>query len=145
MFVRWVVRKHKNADIANVTFHDAYLMESFRNEDGNPRQRTVTYLGNIRQIDEQFPTIERELFLLRAENILATTPEVSPADAKQAMQQLQETVQPLDADEVMVGFQNTLRWYTTWWRDNKQLPVTTSLRKQIESVVETLNQLLREE
>ncbi|MEL7436232.1 MAG: hypothetical protein AAFN11_19990 [Chloroflexota bacterium] len=140
-----MVRKHKNADIANVTFHDAYLMESFRNEDGNPRQRTVTYLGNIRQIDEQFPTIERELFLLRAENILATTPEVSPADAKQAMQQLQETVQPLDADEVMVGFQNTLRWYTTWWRENKKLPVTPSLRKQIESVVETLNQLLREE
>lgn len=145
MFVRWVVRKHKNADIANVTFHDAYLMESFRNEDGKPRQRTVTYLGNIRQIDEQFPTIERELFLLRAENILATTPEVSPTDAKQAIRQLQERVQPLDADEVMVGFQNTLRWYTTWWRENGKTPVNATLRKQIESVVETLNQLLREE
>ena len=145
MFVRWVVRKHKNADIANVTFHDAYLMESFRNEDGKPRQRTVTYLGNIRQIDEQFPTIERELFLLRAENILATTPEVSPTDAKQAIRQLQERVQPLDADEVMVGFQNTLRWYTTWWRENGKTPVNATLRTQIESVVETLNQLLREE
>lgn len=145
MFVRWVVRKHKNAEIANVTFHDAYLMESFRNEDGNPRQRTVTYLGNIRQIDAQFPTIERELFLLRAENILATTPEVSPADAKQAIAQLQERVQPLDADEVMVGFQNTLRWYTTWWRENGKLPATATLRQQIESITETLNQLLQEE
>lgn len=145
MFVRWVVRKHKNAEIANVTFHDAYLMESFRNEDGNPRQRTVTYLGNIRQIDEQFPTIERELFLLRAENILATTPEVSPADAKQAITQLQERVKPLDADEVMVGFQNTLRWYTTWWRENDKMPLTATLRKQIASITETLNQLLQEE
>jgi predicted MarR family transcription regulator len=59
MYVRWVVRKHKNASVADTSFHDAYLVESYRDENGNPRQRTICYLGNIRQIAGEFPAIER--------------------------------------------------------------------------------------
>ena len=77
MYIRWIVRRHKNASTANVVFHDAYLVESFRDLRETPRQRMVCYLGNIRQIDDEFPAIERELFLLRAERILASTPGVS--------------------------------------------------------------------
>lgn len=141
MFIRWIVRKHKNSEIADVTFHDAYLVESYRNEEGDPRQRTVSYLGNIRQIDGEFPTIERELFLLRASIILDSLSELSTADRKKSMEQLQQRVPPLDAREVMVGFKNTLRWYCRWWLENGGMPSETELLRQIEIAQQTPDQL----
>lgn len=137
MFIRWIVREHKNADVADVAFHDAYLVESYRDEQGSPRQRTISYLGNIRQIGEDFPGIERELFLLRAELILQSLPDVSPQDCKQVLCQLHQKVPPLTADEVMVGFQNTLRWYYQWWHTNgERAPTRRELLRLVERAQE---------
>ncbi len=122
MFVRWVVRGHKNSDIVNVTFHDAYLVESYRDEQGEPRQRTVSYLGNVRQIAQEFPAIERGLFLLRIQAILASLEELSPADREQTMLQIQKRIPPLSHDEMMIGFVNTLRWYYRWWQTHESVP-----------------------
>ncbi len=111
MYIRWVVRSHKNASVANTTFHDAYLVESYRDEQGSPRQRTICYLGNIRQIDESFPPVERELFLLRADRILASIAELTPADRMDVLDMLQQKVQPLTLGEIRVAFVESVRWY----------------------------------
>lgn len=116
MFIRWVIRKHKNTAVADMTFHDAYLVESFRDDNNNPRQRTLCYLGNIRQIADQFPTIERELFFLRADRILSSMPDVNGEERAQVLALLREKVPPLNDDEVMEAFRNNLRWYSQWWR-----------------------------
>ncbi len=118
MYIRWIVRGHRNSEAADVNFHDAYLVESFRDESGEPRQNTLAYLGNIRQIGDNFPGIERELFLLRAEFILGSLPGLSEADLKQVMGLLHQKVPPLDSKEAVIGFQNTLRWFFRFWRDN---------------------------
>jgi hypothetical protein len=123
MYVRWVVRKHKNASTADVVFHDAYLVESYRDERDTPRQRMICYLGNIRQIDGEFPTIERELFLLRAERILMSTPDVSEQEREPAMRLLRKKFAPLSEAEVEEAFRNNLRWYYRWWR-NRGRPLT---------------------
>lgn len=122
MFIRWVVRGHKNADAADVTFHDAYLVESYRDDDGNPRQRNLGYLGNIRQLGDQFPGIERELFLLRSEIILESMPEISLAERQQVLGLLHQKVSPLTEDEVLLAFHNNLRWYYRWWQENGGVP-----------------------
>lgn len=132
MFIRWIVRGHKNTEIADVTFHDAYLVESYRDENGTPRQQTVAYLGNIRQIGEDFPGIERELFLLRAEFIMETISRISPAERKQIIGQLHQKVPPLDAREAEIGFHNTLRWFFRWWRDNGGAPGEEELMKIVQ-------------
>jgi hypothetical protein len=134
MFVRWIVRGHKNADSAGVTFHDAYLVVSFRDEAGEPRQRTLAYLGNIRQIDGVLPAIERELFLLRAEIILNSTPGLSDLDRGQVLGQLHRKVPPLTAEEIKVGFFNTLHWYFRWWQDNGGAPTHAELLALVERV-----------
>ena len=95
VYIRWVVRKHKNASVADMTFHDAYLVESFRDEVGNPRQRTISYLGNIREIGDEFPTIERELFMLRAERILSSLPELNGDERNEVLDLLRQRVLPL--------------------------------------------------
>jgi hypothetical protein len=118
MYVRWVVRHHKNAAIANTSFHDAYLVESYRDDRGRPRQRTICYLGNIRQIDEDFPAIERELFLLRAERILHGFDELSSDDRDGIMAMLHHKVHPLSNTEVMAAFTENLRWYRRWLDEN---------------------------
>lgn len=122
MYVRWVIRRHKNAAIADAAFHDAYLVESYRDERGAPRQRTVCYLGNIRQIGASFPTIERELFLLRAERILESIAELSPPDREEAMATLRLKVPPLTRDEVLLAFSENLRWYRRWWEQHGNIP-----------------------
>lgn len=119
MYVRWVVRRHKNAAIANTTFHDAYLVESYRDEKGSPRQRTICYLGNIRQIDEDFPAIERELFLLRADRILMAIEELSYDDRAVIVDMLRQKVRPLTRLEVMNAFRENLRWYRRWLEENE--------------------------
>jgi hypothetical protein len=122
MYVRWVVRRHKNAAIANTSFHDAYLVESYRDEQRGPRQRTICYLGNIRQIDESFPPIERELFLLRAERILMSVEGLGDEDRGVVMQLLHQKVQPLTSPEVMRAFTENLRWYRRWWAEHGSGP-----------------------
>jgi len=121
MYVRWVIRRHKNATVANTSFHDAYLVESFRDQQGAPRQRTICYLGNIRQIGLSFPTIERELFLLRAERIMETVPELNADDRSEAMRALRQKVPPLTREEVVWAFTENLRWYRLWWEQNGTL------------------------
>lgn len=118
MYVRWVVRRHKNTTVANTSFHDAYLVESYRDERGNPRQRTICYLGNIRQIDGEFPPIERELFLLRAERILTSMENMNPIDCEETINMLHQKVQPLTASEVLAAFTENVRWYRRWWEQN---------------------------
>lgn len=131
MFIRWVVRGHKNSDVADVTFHDAYLVESYRDDNGQPRQRTIAYLGNIRQIGQDFPNIERELFTLRAEIIINSLRDLSDEDRQDVMRQLQEKVPPLAADDVLIAFQANLDWYFRWWEENGGAPSEAQIMEMI--------------
>ncbi len=134
MYVRWVVRKHKNASVADTSFHDAYLVESYRDEAGRPRQRTVCYLGNIRQIAGEFPAIERELFFLRAERIMAATDEVTPCECEETLEMLRQKVPPLTAQEVLHAFTENLRWYRRWWEQNGGGPSDEEIVRMVHSV-----------
>lgn len=134
MFIRWIIRGHKNTDLVDVTFHDAYLVESYRDEDGEPRQRTITYLGNIRQIGDEFPAIERELFLLRAELLLESMPELSTIDCDDVICQLHRKVPPLDHEEMLTGFHNTLSWYYRWWGHNGGFPSREELHRIVDNI-----------
>ncbi|NDJ60691.1 MAG: hypothetical protein GYB67_06170 [Chloroflexi bacterium] len=137
MYIRWIVRGHKNEEVADVTFHDAYLVESYRDDAGRPRQRTISYLGNIRQIGERFPGIERELFLLRAELILGGIAELSDADRKDVLQQLQQRVPPLTEGEVREAFEGNLRWYFRWWQDNGGTPSADEILQMIRNAAQS--------
>jgi hypothetical protein len=133
MYVRWVVRKHKNASVADMTFHDAYLVESYRDEGQGPRQRTICYLGNIRQIGDDFPAIERELFLLRADGILRSLPEVSEVDREQVAELLRQKVPELNHTEVLEAFRGNLQWYFRWWADHGGAPTHDEIMSMIET------------
>jgi hypothetical protein len=132
MYVRWVVRRHKNANIADTSFHDAYLVESYRDESGSPRQRTICYLGNIRKIGGEFPPIERELFFLRAERILLSISDICSADREETMRMLRQKVRPLNEQEVVVAFTENLRWYRQWWEQNGGGPTDAELFEMIQ-------------
>ncbi|HMO57331.1 MAG TPA: hypothetical protein PKA05_02220 [Roseiflexaceae bacterium] len=136
MYIRWIVRKHKNASTANVVFHDAYLVESFRDLRETPRQRMICYLGNIRQIDGAFPAIERELFLLRAERILASTPEVPDDEHDAIVELLRQKVPPLSEAEVEIAFRNNLRWYYRWWHERGCTPTRDAFLEMIDDAAE---------
>lgn len=133
MYVRWVVRRHKNANIADTSFYDAYLVESFRDAGGTPRQRMICYLGNIRQIGDVFPSIERELFLLRAERILASVGELTESDRSEALEALRQKVPPLTDAEVMNAFIENLRWYRRFWEARGGGPTDEELLRIIRS------------
>ena len=133
MYVRWVIRRHKNAAIADTSFYDAYLVESYRDPKGAPRQRTVCYLGNIRQIGGAFPSIERELFLLRAERILDSVAELSRSDREEAMDALRQKVPPLNREEVLQAFTENLRWYRRWWEQHGGGPSDEDLLRIVQS------------
>lgn len=130
MYVRWIVRRHKNASVADTTFHDAYLVESYRDETGKPRQRTICYLGNIRQIGGEFPCIERELFFLRAERILASIEGIS--DCEETMEMLREKVPPLTASEVLAAFKENIRWYRNWWEQHGDAPTEEEILRIVQ-------------
>lgn len=133
MYIRWIVRKHKNASTANVTFHDAYLVESYRDERSEPRQRIICYLGNIRQIGDEFPPIERELFFIRAERILASEPEVRPEDREMILRMVRQKVPELSEAEVMIAFRNTLGWfYQRWQTEGSPRPARDDLIRMID-------------
>lgn len=124
MYINWVVRKHENPHAAHVSFYDAYLMESFRDEAGIPRHRMVQYLGNIRQVGDSFPAMERELFLREAYTILQHIAELSPTERNDVLQQLHLKVPPLTWEEVEQGFRQNLYWYGQWC-DQTQHPLPT--------------------
>ena len=111
MYIRWIVRKHKNAHALHMKFHDAYLVQSYRDQKGNPRQRTLAYLGNLREMEDEFPGIERGLFLLRARRVLANVPELSEDDQKDVLALLQEVAPPLSHEEITHAFHQNLSWY----------------------------------
>lgn len=118
MYIRWVRRGHKSKYAAHVNFHDAYLVESYRDEYERPRQRTISYLGNIRQIDGQFSAIERELFLLRAQEIMNNLPELEGLDSEEMLAQLHRRVPPVGYDEALRAFKENLRWFQQWCESN---------------------------
>jgi hypothetical protein len=134
MFVRWIVRGHKNSELADVTFHDAYLVESYRDEHSRPRQNTVAYLGNIRQIGEEFPAIERELFLMRARLIMQSDPELDGETIEQTLRQLQDKIPPLTAEEMQLGFENSLLWYFQWWHVNGGTPGRQDILEMLDRI-----------
>jgi hypothetical protein len=138
MYIRWVVRRHKNESTANVVFYDAYLVESYRDERNNPRQHTICYLGNIRQIDGAFPTIERELFLIRAERILVGASIVPPEERESILQLLHRKVPALTVSEVQVAFRNNLSWYYRWRLDHGGAPSREELLQLIDSAADTI-------
>jgi len=129
MYIRWVIRKHKNLQAAYVTFHDAYLVESFRDDKGTPRQRILNYLGNLRQFGDSFPLMERELFLLRARMILESMAELSREDQDHVLNQLYVKVPPLSYAEVEHAFYQNLHWYRQWChQENKPLPTPDEIQ-----------------
>jgi hypothetical protein len=132
MYIRWIIRRHKN-EVADTSFHDAYLVESYRDASGSPRQRMICYLGNIRQIGNTFPTIERELFLLRADRILETISELSPSNRSEALEALRQKVPPLSYDEVMAAFAENLRWYRRWWEQRGGGPSDEELLRIVQA------------
>ena len=123
MYIRWIVRHHKNADTANVSFFDAYLVESYRDDAGQPRQRTICYLGNIRQINDNFPALEREIFFIRAERIIAGMASLSSDERLSVSAMLRQKVPDLNPQEVETAVRNNIRWYRKW-RQQRGLPIS---------------------
>jgi len=123
MYIRWIVRHHTNADTANVSFFDAYLVESYRDDAGQPRQRTICYLGNIRQIDDNFPALEREIFFIRAERIIAGMASMSSDERQSVSAMLRQKVPDLNPQEVETAVRNNIRWYRKW-RQQRGLPIS---------------------
>lgn len=138
MYIRWVVRKHKNSATANVIFHDAYLVESYRDDRSDPRQRTICYLGNIRQINDEFPPIERELFFLRAERILAGERDVPPEEREPILQMLRQKVPELTPEEVQIAFHNNVRWFYSRLSDSGKPPSREELMRFLDDAAERM-------
>ncbi len=118
MYVKWVVRRHKNEELANIVFYDAYLVQSYKNEAGEPRQRTMAYLGNLRQIDGQFPVIERALFYIRMEDTMTRNlpAEMLNDEERQKLYAGLATVAPAPSEEEirLSEFLNR-RWHSNYW------------------------------
>jgi hypothetical protein len=129
MYVKWVVRRHKNEELANIVFYDAYLVQSYKNEAGEPRQRTIAYLGNLRQIDGQFPTIERALFYIRMEDtmIRQLPPNVLTEEERRKLYAGLATVAPAPSEEEIrhSEFLNK-RWHSYYWRERAMKPADMS-------------------
>lgn len=140
MYIRWICRKHKSRHAAHMTFHDAYLVQSYRDRKGNPRQRMIAYLGNLREIDNEFPSIERELFLLRARQVMTDLPDLTEEDYKDVLNLLQQVVHPLSNEEIMRAFHQNLYWYAhTCHQRGIPLPTIRQIMLLIEGVGETAN------
>ena len=118
-------------------FHDAYLVQSYRDQKGNPRQRTLAYLGNMREMDDEFPGIERELFLLRARRVLDNLSELSEDDHKDVLDLLQQVAPPLSHEEIKRAFHQNLYWYIHSCHTlGNPLPTAAELDSLIESTKE---------
>jgi hypothetical protein len=129
MYVKWVIRRHKNEELANIVFYDAYLVQSYKNEVGEPRQRTIAYLGNLRQIDNSFPVIERALFYIRMEDNLVRNvpPEMLTDDERQKLYNGLATVAPAPTEtEIRESTQINNRWYDGYWKARALKPADAS-------------------
>lgn len=115
MYIRWVIRRHKSAMSAHIVFHDAYLVESHRDDHGSPRQRTICYLGNVRQIDGAVPHVESELFMLRAMQTLQRTAATIPIDVDAIMDELRSHLPVLTPEAARHAFAAQLHWFYHWW------------------------------
>ncbi len=129
MYVKWVVRRHKNEELANIAFYDAYLVQSYKNESGEPRQRTLAYLGNLRQIDGIFPVIERALFYIRMEDsLLRNVPaELLTDEERNKLYTGLSTVAPPPAEEEIRQSESLNRnWHSTYWKARATRPSNRS-------------------
>ncbi len=129
MYVKWVVRRHKNEELANIVFYDAYLVQSYKNEASEPRQRTLAYLGNLRQIDGLFPVIERALFYIRMEDAMARnlSPDLLNDDERQKLYAGLATVAPVPAEEEIRQSQTlNQRWHRGYWQARALKPSDVS-------------------
>lgn len=115
MYIRWVVRRHKSAASASIAFHDAYLVESQRDEHGKPRQRVLGYLGNLRQIDGAVPHVESELFLHRAAQILGELAATVPLDVEAVLDELRRQLPALSPEAARRAFAAQVHWFYDWW------------------------------
>lgn len=125
MYVKWVVRRHKNEELANITFYDAYLVQSYKNEEGEPRQRTIAYLGNLRQIDNVFPVIERALFYIRMEeNLYYNLPAGTLNDEERGKlyNGLSAVAPPPTTEEIERGQVWNNSWHSIFWRERAAKP-----------------------
>lgn len=119
MYVKWVIRRHKNEELANINFYDAYLVQSYKNEAAEPRQRTICYLGNLRQIEGAFPIIERALFYVRMEEILQRhlPKELQSKEERVKLYQgLSAVVAPPTTEEMAQGEEFHQRWREHYWK-----------------------------
>jgi hypothetical protein len=125
MYVKWVIRRHKNEELANITFYDAYLVQSYKNEDGEPRQRTLAYLGNLRQIDGIFPVIERALFYIRMEeNLYHNLPSgtLTEEERGKLYNGLSAVAPPPTEEEIERGQVWNNSWHSTYWKERAAKP-----------------------
>jgi hypothetical protein len=132
VYIRWIKRGHKNEYAAHVTFHDAYLAESYRDQSEHPRQRTLAYLGHIRQIDGQFSAIEREIFLLRAQEMMEKVLKLSPVEIDEMLAQLHRHVPPANYAEALRAFRENLRWFYQWCKNNQVAFPTRELQTYLQ-------------
>lgn len=115
MYIRWVHRRHKNETSRNLIFHDAYLVENYRNHQGHPRQRVICFLGNLREFDGEVPLSEWELFLSRAERILAEQAIQTQIDRDHILSRLEQygpTCTPDDITELLCA---QVESFCHWW------------------------------
>jgi len=118
MYVKWVVRRHKNEELANIAFYDAYLVQSYKNEVSEPRQRTLAYLGNLRQIDGIFPVIERALFYVRMEITLThaiPAALLTDEERNKLYQGLSSVAPPPTEEEIRQSESLNRQWHSTYW------------------------------
>ncbi len=129
MYVKWVIRRHKNEELANITFFDAYLVQSYKNALGEPRQRTIAYLGNLRQINNVFPVIERALFYVRMEESLKKdlSPDIFTEDERAKLYAGLSEVAPVPTEqELRQGAELQELWYTNYWHARATNPKDVS-------------------
>lgn len=137
MYIRWVTRKHKSALSAPMVFHDAYLVESYRDEQGRPRQRTICYLGNLRQIADRIPPVESELFLSRASQILDGLALSSPVNCAEVMEQLRDQLPVLTPEAALGALTEQLGWFYEWWSQYGTTPAEEVIAGVVGSVLGT--------
>lgn len=135
VYVRWIVRSHKSEQAQYMRFHDAYLVQSFRNHSGSPRQRIIVYLGNLREINSELPGIERELFLTRARHTLAGLRELGSGEQENVMALLHQVVKPLSPTEHKQAFYQNLHWYLrSCYQRGLPLPTGKEIHRLMEEI-----------
>lgn len=135
MYIRWIERRHKNPASAHVVFHDAYLVECYRNEAGKPRQRVVCYLGNLRRVADTIPLIEGAIFLHRATDALAEVAATEQIDIAGVMQMLQQALPPLSPARMDELFTSLFAWYLQWADHNQVADPEMKLQQLVSTVI----------